>query len=300
MSAFVKIPLQLLILLTGVLVFVYYLFVQPPMLFKPVQVEEVRESARAAEYATLEREFEHRFAERREAASALVEARAGGSQTAVRAAADAFREAEAGVLAIRSRAADVVKEVTQDRTYNDVNYVFPTFVTTQLPTGLVGILIAAIFAAAMSSIAAELNSLSTATVIDIYRRHVKPEASESHYLFVSKAATAFWALFACVVATYAAGLGSLIEVVNQFGSFFYGSLLGVFALAIGMRRATGTGAFVGLIAGLTAVSLVAFGEATGDISFLWHNVIGFVGVLVVGGAVSLFTGGAGSRSAGPA
>jgi solute:Na+ symporter, SSS family len=187
------------------------------------------------------------------------------------------------VQAIRGQAANVVKDVTGDQTYNDVNYVFPTFVTTSLPMGLVGLMIAAIFAAAMSSIAAELNSLSTATVIDFYRRHMKTGADDSHYLRVSKVATGFWGAFACIVAAYATQLGSLIEVVNRFGSYFYGSLLGVFVLAIGIKRATAAGAFWGLIGGMAAVAAVA---NTTSISFLWYNVVGVAGVLAVGMAVS--------------
>jgi Na+/proline symporter len=149
-----------------------------------------------------------------------------------------------------------------------------------MPVGLVGLMIAAIFAAAMSSIAAELNSLATATVIDVYRRYFRKEASDPHYLMVSRLATGFWGLFACGVALYATSLGSLIEVVNRFGSFFYGSILGVFALAILTSQATGTGAFVGLLAGMSAVAAVAFGRP--DISFLWHNVVGAVVVFLVG------------------
>ena len=118
-----------------------------------------------------------------------------------------------------------------------------------MPVGLVGLWIVAIITAAMDSIAAELNSLATATVIDFYKRHYRPAAAETHYLNVSKVATGLWGVFACWVAVYASTLGSLIEVVNRFGSFFYGSILGVFALAILARRASGTGAFVGLIAG---------------------------------------------------
>jgi Na+/proline symporter len=154
---------------------------------------------------------------------------------------------------------------------------------------MVGLIIAAIFAAAMSSIAAELNSLATSSVIDIYRRLLKPEASDAHYLTVSKLLTGFWGVVACFVAVYAAGLGSLIEVVNRFGSFFYGSLLGVFVLALGFKRATGTGAFVGLLGGMAVVMAVAFHPATSGISFLWHNPIGVVAVVVVGLIVSLFT-----------
>jgi Na+/proline symporter len=167
-----------------------------------------------------------------------------------------------------------------------VNYVFPTFITTRMPIGLVGLLIAAIFAAAMSASAGELNSLATATIIDFYRRHFVKEATDQHYLRVSKLATVGWGLFACVVAMYAANQGSLIEVVNRYGSFFYGSLLGVFMLAILTRRATAAGAFWGLIAGMAVVLTVAFSPWTRDIAFLWHNVIGAVVVVAVGSAIS--------------
>jgi Na+/proline symporter len=126
-------------------------------------------------------------------------------------------------------------------------------------------------------------------VIDIYRRLLKPVASEAHYLNMSKLATLVWGVFACGVATIAVGLGSLIEVVNRFGSIFYGSLLGVFVLALTFKRATGTGAFVGLLAGLSAVLAFAFHPATKGISFLWHNPLGVVVVLIVGAVVSLMT-----------
>jgi Na+/proline symporter len=138
--------------------------------------------------------------------------------------------------------------------------------------------------AATDTIAGELNSLSTATIIDFYRRRFKPEASEAHYLAVSKIATGLWGLFACAVAVWAAELGSLIEVVNRFGSFFYGSILGVFILAVGFPRATGNGAFIGLIAGMASVAWAA--SAT-NVAFLWHNVIGALAVVIVGLAVSV-------------
>jgi solute:Na+ symporter, SSS family len=285
MSAYVKIPLQALVLLTGVLVFTFYLFVQPPMLFNHVHDKTLSEGASAAGYVALQQRFEQAFAIRRTAAVALADAhRDGGEVAAARA---RFLSADRDVAAIRSEAEAWVKKTTGDTAYSDVNYVFPTFVTTSMPHGLVGLMIAAIFAAAMSTIAAELNALSTASLMDGYRRWLRPVASESHYLTVSKLATAFWALVACGVALYAPTLGSLIEVVNRFGSFFYGSLLGVFVLAIGTRRATGTGAFVGLIAGMVAVAMVAVRYPS--VSFLWHNVVGVVAVTIVGLAVSMLT-----------
>jgi Na+/proline symporter len=166
----------------------------------------------------------------------------------------------------------------------DVNYVMPNYVLNHLPLGMAGIFIAAVMAAAMSSIAAELNSLSTATVIDFYQRWFRPQASDAHYLRVSKIATAFWGVFACLIAVQAGSLGSLIEVVNRFGSFFYGSILGVFLLAM-IPRTRAIGAFWGLIAGMTAVGLVSFGAP--QVAFLWYNVIGAVVVVTVGVVLSM-------------
>ncbi len=283
MSAFFKIPLQVLILLTGVLVFIFYLFHEPPMLFNPVHDERVRASARAEEYTALDSRFREAFRARQEAASRAVAARQSGDPVRIAEMKEAFLERQRHVVEIRDRAESLIKDVTGDQSYTDVNYVFPTFVTTRLPIGLVGLMIAAIFAAAMSSISAELNALATATVIDFYRRHIHESATDAHYLRASKVATGFWGAFASVVALYAANLGSLIEVVNRFGSYFYGSLLGVFMLAVAVRRATANGAFWGLIGGMTAVTLVA---TQTSISFLWLNVVGAAAVFLVGVAVS--------------
>jgi solute:Na+ symporter, SSS family len=270
MSAFVKIPLQLLILTSGVLVFVFYLFQTPPMLFNRTYDGQIAASARAGEYAALQREFDGAIGERRAAAERDDRA--------------AFLASDQRVLDIRARASAIVKETTGDQRFTDVNYVFPTFITTHLPVGLMGLMIAAIFAAAMSASGGELSALATATVIDFYRRHFVQAASDEHYLRVSKVATIGWGLFACVVALYAANQGSLIEVVNRYGSFFYGSLLGVFILAILTKRATASGAFWGLLAGMATVLAVAW---TTEIAFLWHNLIGAVVVVVVGLAISL-------------
>jgi Na+/proline symporter len=264
------------------------------MLFNPTHAETIRQSVRSGEYQQLDTEFSRAFEARRGASTALA------SRPDDAAARAAFLAANEALRDVRRRAAGLVHQITGDDSYRattgdtpgaDVNYVFPTFITTRLPIGLVGLLIAAIFAAAMSSIAAELNSLATATVIDIYRRHLRPEATDAHYLRVSRLATGFWGLFACFVATFAAGLGSLIEVVNRFGSFFYGSLLGVFVLALGFRRTNGHGAFFGLIGGMTLVAIFASHPSTRSVSFLWHNPIGMIAVVVIGVVISALTGG---------
>ena len=284
MSAYWKIPLQALILLIGILVFVFYLFQPPPLLWNPAHQRSVREAQPAA-FAQLQARYDTAVASRAQAARALAASRE--AQPAAARAREGFQAAEAGVNAVRTEALAVAERVTGESS-RDVNYIMPRFVLDQLPLGLAGFFIAAVMAAAMSSIAAELNSLSTATVIDFYRRWVSPDASDAHYLAISKAATGVWGIFACIVAVYAATLGSLIEGGNRFGSFFYGSILGVFILAM-IRRATATGAFVGLLAGMGSVAAVSFGLP--QVSFLWHNLVGAVAVVVAGMAVSAATRG---------
>jgi Na+/proline symporter len=286
LSAYVKIPFQALILLTGVLVFAFYLFVQPPMLFNPVYQSRVESSPRAGEFRALEQQFGAQYAERREAALAFAAAERAGDPERLSGARSTFVQADGRLKTTRGEARTLVRQVTGDAIYDDVNYVFPTFVTKHLPIGLVGLIIAAIFAAAMSSIAGEVNSLATTTVIDIYKRHIRREAPDAHYLRVSKLATGFWGLVACAFAAYAARAGSLIEVVNKTGSFFYGTLLGAFVLAIGTKRANGTGAFVGMLAGFATVLLAA---RYSSISYLWYNVVGAMVVVLVGLVVSSFT-----------
>ncbi|MGE3844389.1 MAG: sodium:solute symporter, partial [Vicinamibacterales bacterium] len=284
MSAYWKIPLQALVLLIGVLMFVFYLFTPPPLLFNPVHEARIRSGPRAAEFKGLEDRFTRQFEERRLAAEEVAAAEHSGDATRVRDAETRFIAMDRDLRATRAEGVSLVRAATGDTSYNDVNYVFPTFVLTRMPIGLIGLLLAAIFAAAMSTIAAELNALSTATVIDFYRRLVSPDAPDDRVLVVSKVVTGFWGVFACVVALWAVELGSLIEVVNRFGSFFYGSILGVFILAVGVRRASGTAAFVGLIAGMAAVAFVA---SSTNVAFLWHNVVGAVVVVVVGSVISL-------------
>jgi Na+/proline symporter len=276
-SAYWKIPLQAGVLLIGVLVFVYYLFVSPPMLFNPTHDRRVREAQPAA-YQALASQYGTALAQRDAAARGMAARDEAGSR-------DAFRAAEQRVEDVRTRALALAERVT-GQSAKDVNYIIPHFVLFDLPVGLTGIFIAAVMAAAMSAVAAELNSLATSSTIDFYRRWVRPTAPDATYLRFSKIATGFWGIFACIVATYAVSLGSLIEVVNRFGSFFYGSILGVFLLAM-VPRSRSSGAFIGLITGMLAVGAVNFGRP--EIAFLWHNVLGAVTVVVVGLLISAVT-----------
>lgn len=270
MSAYWKIPLQALILVIGVLVFLFYTFAPSPMLFNPRHDGILRERQPAV-YAELESRHAAALAGREQAAREAAAAPGGGSLATFKAQNDALETVRKDALAAAA--------VASGESARDVNYIIPRFVLDNLPLGFAGVFLAAVLAAAMSSIAAELNSLATATVVDFYQRWYRKEDTDLHFLAVGRIATALWGVFAMVVATYAATLGSLIEVVNRFGSFFYGSILGVFLLAM-VKRATALGAFAGLIAGMSAVAAVSFGLPT--VSFLWHNVIGAVVVFSVG------------------
>lgn len=270
MSAYWKIPLQALILIVGVLVFLFYTFSPAPLLYNP-RHDAALQAAQPAAYAELESRYTAALSAREQAARDISSAQSA-------AALSNFAEQNTRVEEVRQQALDAVESVTGESS-RDVNYIMPRLVLDNLPLGFAGIFLAAVLAAAMSSIAAELNSLSTATVVDFYQRWYRPEAGEKELLHAGRIATALWGIFACVVALYAATLGSLIEVVNRFGSFFYGSILGVFMLAMG-SRAGGRGAFYGLLAGMAAVGAVSFGAPS--VSFLWHNVIGAVVVYVVG------------------
>ncbi|MCO4101455.1 MAG: sodium:solute symporter [Gemmatimonas sp.] len=274
MSAYWKIPLQALILIIGVLVFLFYTFSPAPMLYNPRHDAQLREKQPAA-YAELESRYTAALSARNQAArdaSAL-----GGAAPLT-----TFKTQNDQVDAVRKAALAAAATATGESS-RDVNYIIPRLVLDHLPLGFAGVFLAAILAAAMSSIAAELNSLATASVVDFYQRWYKPEANDAHFLLVGRVSTALWGVFAMVVATYAATLGSLIEVVNRFGSFFYGSILGVFLLAM-VKRTTALGAFIGLLSGMAAVAAVSFGMP--EVSFLWHNVIGAVVVFGVGSVLS--------------
>jgi len=234
----------------------------------------VREAQPAA-YQTLATQFGSALAQRDTAARAMAAREDVGAR-------DNFRSAEKRVEDVRTEALALAARVTGESS-RDVNYIIPHFVLFDLPVGLTGIFIAAVMAAAMSAVAGELNSLATASVIDFYRRWFRPNAPDAAYVRASKIATMIWGLFACIIASYAVTLGSLIEVVNRFGSFFYGSILGVFILAM-IKRSRATGAFIGMLAGISVVGAVAFGLP--KVAFLWHNVIGAVTVVIVGLVVS--------------
>ena len=278
-NAFLKVPMQFLILLTGVLVFVFYHFHAPPLLWNPVELAKLEAKAPPQELLAVRGRYEQALFERRAAADFL---RRRGSEPAETAAAG-YLAANRQLQAARGEATRLIEEINGGARYNDSNYIFPWYILTQLPSGLAGLVIAVIFAAAMSTLSGEFNSLATASMIDFYKRFLRPGGGDAHELLVSRLLTAAWGGFACFVALRAGQLGSAIEVVNRFGSYFYGSILGVFALAVLTPRAKARGAFYGLFFGMATVALVSW---TTDVHFLWYNAIGACTVFAVGLAIS--------------
>ncbi len=280
-SALVKIPMQFVILLTGAMLFVFYQFEKPPVVFNPVELQKLEDSSLAGEYRGLEQTYDVAFETRRRAALAMASE---ADEKVWLEARTEFLTADEQFSQSREQVKGLISEMNDGETFNDTNYVFPTFVLTQLPAGFVGLILVAILAAAMSTVESELNSLSTATVVDFYRRYVRRDGSDRHYLIVSRVSTLAWGGFATFCALYMGRLGSAIEAVNTIGSYFYGSILGVFVLAIAVPRSNGRGAFWGVLVGFVAVLATA---QMSEISYLYYNIVGCLVAVAVGYAISL-------------
>jgi Na+/proline symporter len=283
-NAFLKVPMQFLILAIGVLIFVFYHFEKPPLNFDESYRSMLLTRA-GAEYTQLEARYDDVFRARRNSAQELQAARRSGDLTRSESAKARYLETQAEFQKVRDENRRLLTRLLGKAPSNELNYIFPSFLIHYAPAGILGIMLAVIFAAAMSSFSSEINSLAGATIIDFYRRYFNAGASDSHYLWVSRGATLFWGVFATLAAIYAGGrLGSLIEAVNKVGSLFYGPILGVFLLAFLVKKCNGTGAFWGLLAGEAAVMAVAYYTS---ISWLYYNVVGVAVVLAAGTLLSL-------------
>ncbi|HWP43036.1 MAG TPA: sodium:solute symporter [Blastocatellia bacterium] len=284
MSAILKVPMQFLILATGVFLLVFYQFERPPVFFNPAEISRVEQSPLRESFQEKKRAFDAAFDRSRQLGLQLLEARRDDKETEAARLKEEYNASLSALRARRQEAANVIREAS-GQVGSDANYVYPSFLLKYVPVGLLGLMISVIFAAAMSSISGELAALSSATMVDFYKRYFKPTASDLHYLRASQISTLFWGVFATFVATYAGRWGtSLVETVNKVGSHFYGPILGVFLLAFLVKRANGTGAFTGVIAGMAAVIYVSWMT---DLAWLYYNVVGPAVVLVIGTAVSL-------------
>jgi Na+/proline symporter len=275
-NAMAKVPMQFFILFVGAMVFVFYLFAQPPLLFEKTAMQAIRTQAG---FPLVQSRFDDAWHKRERAAEALNAARKQDNTPNLVAATEAYRAAQREIDSARQSGIRLYEKSQKASGFNDTNYIFLSFVTKYFPAGVIGLVIAVILNAAMSSSSGELNSLAAVSVMDLYRRLMRPDESDRHYLMVSRVCTAIWGAWAVIFAQYAKNLGSLVEAVNQVGSYFYPVLLGVFVLAFFFKRVRGSAAFWAMLTG--EATIIACSVFT-HIAFLWYNVIGTFAVVIAG------------------
>jgi len=277
-NALFKVPMQFAILFVGIMVFVFYQFNDAPLHFNKANVEIVKQSSYANDYNTLELELKSLAEEKRESIYQVIENEREGiiNKEAIA----AMNNKLAQEKELREKARQLISKVSNETDNKmetvDSDYVFITFVTEHLPIGLIGLLLAVIFSAAMSSTASELNALATTSLIDIYKRSYVKDATDRHYLIMSKWFTLGWGIIALLFATFASLFDNLIEAVNIIGSLFYGSILGVFVIAFFIKSIKGNATFWGAIIGETFVLLLFYLDIIEviQLAYLWYNLIG--------------------------
>ncbi|MBL7921792.1 MAG: sodium:solute symporter [Bacteroidia bacterium] len=271
MNGLVKIPMQFFILLIGVFVFTFYQFHQAPIFFNKVEVDKIRKSQYKEQFTLLENKYYAANIEKQKDVETLVDALHSKNENVINEARKKVQAADKKNIEIKKEVTALMKKNDAKADTNDTNYVFLSFVTQQLPIGVVGILIAVIFLAAMGSTASGLNSLASTTVVDFYKRIFKKNENDAKYLSASRRITLAWGLFCIVVAFYASRLGNLIEAVNILGSLFYGTILGIFLVAFYMKKVGGAAVFY---AAILAEIFIVYAWMTDLTAFLWLNVIG--------------------------
>ena len=296
MNGFLKIPMQFLILFIGVLVFVFYQFIPPPVHFNQVQTEVLRQSEYGADFSRLEQSYQANFDSSRQVYTELLSSIDQGKETSTEELTSTLKGLKAEQQEIREEVKTLLLTHDPETETRDTDYVFMRFVMDYLPTGVVGLLFAAIFAAAMSSSSSELNALGSTTTVDLYKRSIRKEGSDSHYVMSSKLFTAFWGFGAILFATYASLFENLIQAVNLLGSLFYGTILGIFVVGFFIKWIKGKAVFVAAIGSQALILVVHFFNGKGllgmewNIGFLWYNAIGCLAVVLFGLVLQLFVG----------
>ena len=286
MNGMIKVPMQFFILFVGAIVFVFYQFITPPLFFNTVERAKVAASPYARQYAQLEAQHQKTFEAKRTEVHALVDAMRARDANATAQATARVRELQKEEGATRAAAVSLIRKSDKAADSSDTNYIFLTFVVQTLPAGLVGLLLAAIFCAAMSATSSGLNSLASTTVVDVVKRLLWRNATDHQYVRASKLLTVFWGMFAIGFAEFASRLGSLIEAVNILGSLFYGTILGIFLLAFYTKRIGGVAVCLGAIVGEAAVAWCAIYT---NVAWLWWNVVGLVVGVLAAGAIQALT-----------
>lgn len=270
-NGIIKVPMQVFVLFTGILVFVFFQFTKPPIHYNNANLAIVAESQYAPDLADLQEEYDVNFDAKKTSVDNLIVAIESGNDDALqtaKAAVETFRKQE---FEIRENVKSLVTKVDPDLKVADKDYVFITFITKHLPVGLIGLLLAVIFSAAMSSTSSELNALATTTIVDFYRRSFKQDGTDQHYFTASKLFTVMWGGFALIFAFSAKFADNLIELVNMVGSVFYGAILGVFLVAFFYEelsnKARNMSGIVGAVLGACIVGY-AFGDLNANAALM--------------------------------
>ncbi|UXX79274.1 sodium:solute symporter [Reichenbachiella carrageenanivorans] len=277
-NAILKIPMQFFILLTGALLYVFYIFYQPPVHFNAQNITSVEQQVGIENIDRITTDHDFWVQQRKESALNYAEALTGGSIEAQVQAKQKLQQTAERVNDSRTEMKELIASTDAAMKIKDSDYVFLTFILNYLPQGIIGLLIAVIFSAAMSSTSGELNALASTTVIDFYKNLINPDASENRYMLVSKLMTAGWGILAIGFAFMAHQSENLIEMVNILGSLFYGNILGIFLVAFFVKFVQGTAVFwAAIVSQLLVIGLFL----STDIGYLWFNVIGCTGVLLI-------------------
>ncbi len=275
-NGILKVPMQFLVLFVGILVFVFFQFQQPPIHFNSANLEKLENTEYADDLANLQAQHNTLFLTQQEEVRALMGAIDQNDEPAISEIQQRLSTLRETDRELRNETKDLILQADPASKIKDTDYVFITFVTEYLPVGLVGLLLAVIFSAAMSSTASELNALATTTVVDLYRRSFAKDKTDRHYLNASKAFTAVWGGIALIFAATANLFENLIQAVNIIGSLFYGAILGIFVVAFFMKKVGGRAVFIGALIA-EAIVLIIFTLNSMEIiniAYLWLNLIG--------------------------
>ena len=285
MNGVLKIPMQFCILLIGVLVFAYYQYNTPPLFFNQAEAKKLENSSYSAQYQSLITQHEQTKAAKAADVEGLIKAMKANDKRAEEDFTAALATHNQSTDSLRAQMINLLQQNDAAADTNDNNYVFLSFVSDVFPKGLVGLLIAIIFLASMGATASAINSLSSTTVIDIIKRFVRKTGDDKTYLRISRFTTLFWGIFTVIIALYANRVGNLLEAVNILGSLFYGTILGIFLVAFYLQKIGGKAVF---IAALLTEALIIYIWQQDVIAFLWLNLIGCIGVIVIGYIIQLF------------
>jgi uncharacterized sodium:solute symporter family permease YidK len=293
MNGILKVPMQFIILLVGVMVFVFYQFNQPPMFFNQTIIDELATTEQFSDYQELQEDYEEVFQQKKLAIEGFSNALNAGETINIERQAESINQLQTKANSIRENAKSVINDAMPEAETNDRDYIFMNYVMNNLPIGIVGLLFAVIFSAAMSSTSSELNALGSTTTIDFYKRNISKSATDRHYLQSSKLFTLAWGIIAIIFASYLSLFENLIQAVNLIGSLFYPTVLGIFVVAFFFKKIQSNAVFFAAIISQIIIIMIHYlntMDAAGifTMGYLWYNALGCILVVLFGFIFQIF------------